>query len=428
MALRSYGRLPSPGFPMSPSKTLWRDHDFVRLWLAQSISAFGARITREGLPILAITSLAAPPGALGILAAVGGGAALVVGLTSGGFIDRSARRPILIGADLLRAVVLASLPLAAVFGVVTLPHLLAVAMLVSGASVAFDIASHAYLPALIGKPQLVEGNAKLAATDAVAEVGGPALAGVLFQWLTAPVAVIVNAGTYLASAAFLASLRSAETRPEPEPRGSWTQDLTQGFRLAWAEKRVRSLLLMSLAQGLFGGVFAALYILFALRTLGLPTSLLGLAIAAGGVGALLGAGLGPWLARRLGIGPAIIATIFCGAISAIAISLAPTERTGALTVLVLTQVTGDAFGVAAGVLMASLRQSLLPQSVLGRVGGAFHATAGAAAILGALGGGVLGGLIGPRLALATAGAGLLVIPLIGALSPLRHVRQIDETT
>ena len=428
MALRPYGCLPLLGFPMSPSKTLWRDRDFVRLWLAQSISAFGARITREGLPILAITSLAAPPGALGLLAAAGGGAALVVGLTSGGFIDRSARRPILIGADVLRAVVLASLPLAALFGIVTLQHLLAAAMLVSGASVAFDIASHAYLPALIGKPQLVEGNAKLAATDAVAEVGGPALAGVLFRWLTAPVAVIVNAGTYLASAAILASLRSAETRPEPEPRGSWTQDLTQGFRLAWAEKRVRALLLMSLAQGLFGGVFAALYILFALRTLGLPTSLLGLAIAAGGVGALLGAGLGPWLARRLGIGPAIIAAIFCGAISAIAISLAPTERTGALTVLIVTQVTGDAFGVAAGVLMASLRQSLLPQSVLGRVGGAFHATAGAAAILGALGGGVLGGLIGPRLALAAAGVGLLVIPLIGALSPLRHVRQIDETT
>ena len=412
---------------MSSSSSLWHHRDFVRLWLAQSISAFGARITREGLPILAVTTLAAPPGALGVLAAVGSGAALTVGLTSGGFIDRSRRRPILIGADLLRAMVLLSLPVAAVLGLVTLPHLLLAAVLVTGASVAFDIASHAYLPALIGKPQLMDGNSKLATTEAIAEVGGPALAGVLFQWLTAPIAVIVNAGTYLASAAFLATLSSVEPPPEVEPRQSWTHEITPGFRIAWAEPRVRALLLMNLAQGLFGGVFAALYILFALRTLSLPTSLLGIAIAAGGVGALLGAGLGPWLARRLGMGPAIILTILCASISAMTISLAPTDREGALTVLILTQITGDAFGVASGVLIASLRQSLMPQSVLGRVGGAFHAAAGATAIVGALGGGVLGDLIGPRLALAVAGAGFLIIPLIGVLSPLRSVGRIEAT-
>ena len=243
---------------MSSSNSLWHHRDFVRLWLAQSISAFGARITREGLPILAITTLAAPPGALGVLAAVGSGAALTVGLASGGFIDRSRRRPILIGADLLRATVLLSLPVAAMLGLVTLPHLLLAAGLVTGASVTFDIASHAYLPALIGKPQLMDGNAKLATTEAIAEVGGPALAGVLFQWLTAPIAVIVNAGTYLASAAFLATLSSVEPPPDIEPRQSWTHEITQGFRLAWAEPRVRALLLMNVAQGLFGGVFAAL--------------------------------------------------------------------------------------------------------------------------------------------------------------------------
>ena len=412
---------------MAPPQTLWHHRDFIRLWVAQGISAFGARITREGLPILAVTTLAASPGALGVLAAVGSGAALIVGLTSGGFIDRSARRPILIGADLLRAVVLCSLPLAALFGLVTLPHLLVAAVLVTGASVAFDIASHAYLPTLIGKPQLLEGNARLAATEAVAEVGGPAIVGVLFQWLTAPIAVIVNAGTYLASAAFLATLRSVEPPPEVEARQTWFREITQGFRLAWAEPRVRALLLMNLVQGLFGGVFAALYILFALRTLGLPTSLVGIAIAAGGIGALLGVGLGPWLAQRLGMGPAIILTIFCAAVSAMTISLAPTDREGAMMVLIITQIAGDAFGVASGVLIASLRQSLLPQSVLGRVGGAFHATAGAVAIVGALGGGLLGDLIGPRLALAIAGGGFLFIPLIGILSPLRRIGQIETT-
>ena len=412
---------------MSSSDSLWRHRDFIRLWVAQGISAFGARITREGLPILAVTTLAAAPGALGVLAAVGSAAALIIGLTSGSFIDRSRRRPILIGADLLRALVLLSLPLAAVLDIVTLPHLLVAAALVTGASVAFDIASHAYLPALIGKPQLIDGNAKLATTEAIAEVGGPALAGVLFQWLTAPIAVAVNAGTYLASAAFLATLNSVEPPPEVDPRQSWTHDITHGFRLAWAEPRVRALLLMNVAQGLFGGVFAALYILFALRTLNLSTSLLGIAIAAGGIGALMGAGLGPWLARRLGMGPAIILTILCASISAMTISLAPTDPHGALIVLILTQITGDLFGVASMVLIASLRQSLLPQSVLGRVGGAFHAASGGVAIVGALGGGLLGDLIGPRLALGIAGTGFLLIPLIGILSPLRRVDQIDGT-
>ena len=139
----------------------------------------------------------------------------------------------------------------------------------------------------------------------------------------------------------------------------------------------------------------------------------------------MGAGLGPWLARRLGIGPAIILTILCASISAMTIPLAPTDRQGAMIVLILTQITGDAFGIASMVLIASLRQSLLPQSVLGRVGGAFHAVAGGVAIVGALGGGLLGDLIGPRLALAIAGGGFLLIPLIGLLSPLRRVGQIE---
>lgn len=412
---------------MSSSFPLWRERDFLRLWLAQGVSAFGSRITREGLPILAVSTLAAPPAALGVLAGVGSGAALVCGLALGGFVDRSRRRPILIGADLLRAVILISLPAAALLGGVSLIHLFAAAAGIAGAGVVFDIASHAYLPALIGRERLVDGNAKLAATDAVAEVGGPALAGVLFQWLTAPIAVVVNAATYLGSAVFLATISADEPRPTPEPRAGWRDEITQGFRFAWAEPRVRALLMMALAQGLFGGVFSALYVLFALRTLELPTSLLGFAIAAGGVGAVIGAGLGPWLAKRLGVGPAIIVAILGAALSAICISLAPTDRAGAMTVLVLTQISGDAFGVAGGVLTASLRQSLLPQGVLGRVGGAFHATAGSVAILGALGGGILGGVIGTRLALAAAAVGFLAIPLIGALSPLRKVRRMNGT-
>ncbi|WP_309646331.1 MFS transporter [Phenylobacterium sp.] len=411
---------------MTSTDALWRDRDFTRLWAAQAVSAFGTRITREGLPIMAVVTLGASAATLGALAATASAAAVFAGLAGGGYVDRLRRRPLLIATDLIRAAVLIAIPLAALFGVLTLAQILAAAAVVAAASVIFDIASHAYLPGLIGRAALTDGNSKLASTEAVAEVGGPALAGMLFQWLTAPIAVAVNAATYLASASLLALIRAPEPVPAPQPPAPWLTEITQGFRLAWAESRVRALMLMGIAQGLFGGVFAALYVLFALRTLDLPTSILGMAIAAGGVGALAGAWLGPWLGRRLGVGPAILLAILGAGLSAMCIPLAPADRLGASIVMIATQVTGDAFAVSAGVLTATLRQTLMPQQVLGRVAGAFHASAGGVAILGALGGGALGGLIGPRLALFVAAVGFLSIPLIGALSPLRQVREMPR--
>jgi MFS family permease len=407
---------------MTQPQALWRHPAFSRFWAAQAVSSFGARITREGLPILAVTTLATQASGLGVLSAIAGAAAVLTGLAGGRFVDSRARRPILVGADIFRTLVLLTIPLAAALHILALPQVLIVAALVGAAGVLFDMASHAYLPGLIGPEQLMDGNARLASTDAVAEMGGPALAGLLFQRLSAPFALAVNAGTYLASGLFLLTIRQSEPPPEIPAPQHWTAEISEGLRLAWGEPRVRALLLMGLIQGLFGGVFSALYILFALKTLNLPTSLLGIAIAMGGVGALVSAWLGPWLARKIGVGPAIIATITGASLSALMIATAPTDRTGAMTVMILTQITGDAFGGAAWMLMATLRQGIMPQAVLGRVAGAFQASAGLVAIPGDLGGGWLGTVLGVRETLMIAAAGFLVIPLIGMLSPLRAVR------
>jgi len=409
---------------MTQPQALWRHPAFSRLWAAQAVSSFGARITREGLPILAVTTLATQASGLGVLSAIAGAAAVLTGLAGGRFVDSRARRPILVGADIFRTLVLLTIPLAAALHILALPQVLIVAALVGAAGVLFDMASHAYLPGLIGPERLMDGNARLASTDAVAEMGGPALAGLLFQWLSAPFALAVNAGTYLASGLFLLTIRQSEPPPEIPAPQHWTAEISEGLRLAWGEPRVRALLLMGLIQGLFGGVFSALYILFALKTLNLPTSLLGIAIAMGGVGALVSAWLGPWLARKIGVGPAIIATITGASLSALMIATAPTDRVGAMTVMILTQITGDAFGGAAWMLMATLRQGIMTQAVLGRVAGAFQASAGLVAIPGALCGGWLGTVLGVRETLMIAAAGFLVIPLIGMLSPLRAVREI----
>ena len=396
---------------------------FRKLWAAQTVSAFGARITREGLPIMAVTTLGASAATLGVLAAVASGAAVAAALATGGFIDRHRRRPLLIGADLLRAAVLIAIPIAAGLGVLTLPQVLAAAALVAAASVVFDIASHSYLPSIIGKAELVEGNSRLAATESVAEVGGPALAGLLFQWLSAPIAVAANAVTYLVSAGFLATIRNPEAAPAESPPDHWTRDVTQGFRLAWSDPHMRPLLLMTAAQGLFGGVFSALYVLFAVRTLGLTPAMLGLAIGAGGVGALAGAVIAPRLSHRLGQGRAIIVAIAGAALAVLITPFAPAAPVAGLAALIVSQVIGDAFAVAGGVLTASLRQTLLPQAVLGRVAGAFHASAGAMSVIGALGGGLLGQAIGPRAALLIAALGFLIPALIAVLSPLRDLRE-----
>ena len=396
---------------------------FRKLWTAQTVSAFGARITREGLPIMAVTTLGASAATLGVLAAVASGAALAAALATGGLIDRHRRRPLLIGADLLRAAVLITIPISAGLGVLTLPQVLAAAALVAAASVVFDIASHSYLPSILGKAELVEGNSRLAATESVAEVGGPALAGLLFQWLSAPIAVAANAVTYLVSAGFLATIRNPEAAPAGSPPDHWTRDVTQGFRLAWSDPHMRPLLLMTAAQGLFGGVFSALYVLFAVRTLGLTPAMLGLAIGAGGVGALAGAVIAPRLSHRLGQGRAIIVAIAGAALAVLITPFAPAAPVAGLAALIVSQVIGDAFAVAGGVLTASLRQTLLPQAVLGRVAGAFHASAGAMSVIGALGGGLLGQAIGPRAALLIAALGFLIPALIAVLSPLRDLRE-----
>lgn len=407
------------------SRPLWRDPAFARLWAAQAISSFGARITREGLPMTAVLFLNAKPSVLGVLAALSYGPAFFVGLAGGGFVDRRRRLPILIGADLVRAAVLITVPIAAWLHLLALPQLMVAAALMGAASVLFDMADHAYLPGLIGKERLVDGNSKLSATESVAEMGGPALAGLLFQWLTAPFAVAVNAATYLASAAVLTTIRHPEENPEPPPAEHPFADAREGFRLAWAEPRVRPLLVVATCNGLFGGIFSATYLLFCLKVVGLTPALLGLAVACGGVGAILGAGLARPAARWLGAGPAIIAMGLAMPLVAGAIPLAPANIALGLIVLIVTQLLGDSTGVVYQVLAASLRQTILPTEALGRVAGAFQAAQGGTMLIGALAGGVVAEAIGIRQAMFVAAGGLAIGPLLALASPLRKVREIE---
>lgn len=406
---------------------LWKHRDFMRLWSAQAISAFGARITREGLPLAAVMTLDATPAQLGLLAALSMGPGLVVGLLAGGFVDRRRRRTILIGSDLFRFAILMTVPVAAWLQILTIEQLFVVAGLVGAASVLFDLADNAFLPSLIKPEQLMEGNSKLGVTDSVAEIGGPALAGVLFQLLTAPFAIAVNAGTYLVSALFLGGIRvreAVEVPAEDEVR-HWGSDLTFGWRAIMSQPLVRPLLLSTMVQYLFFSFFAGLYALWAIRYLGLSPAALGVTIAVGGVGALLGAMVASRATKVLGIGPAIIVCGLVSAASAFLIPLAPAHPVWGMAFMMGAQLLGDAFGVAAIIPATTLQQTVIVQRALGRVGAIFHVARGGTAVLGALLGGWLASVIGVRETLFIACAGGVIGPLIVMASPLRSLRTVS---
>jgi len=392
--------------------------DFMRLWGAQAISSFGARIAREGLPMTAVITLKAGPEAIGVFAALALGARAVVGLFAGALADHLPKRRLLIAADIARALVLAAIPLAALAGRLSLLEIYLAAVLMGAANVTFDVADHAFLPNLIEADGLTDGNARLAATEAVAEVGGPALAGLLFQLVSPPIAVAVNAATYVASAALLGRIGVGGAPPAGETRPRFRLDLTAGAWLVLAHPLVRPLWLGDVIRGFFGAFFAALYILLAIDILKLTPGMLGLTIAMGGAGGLVGAAVAPWLTRRLGPGPTILGAGLIGGAALFLIPLAAGPPLIAMTVLAVAQLIGDALQTIAQIGAATLRQTVLPPGQLGRAGGAFATGAAAAGVAGALVGGALGAAIGPRETLLIAAAGVTAASLLVAFSPL----------
>ena len=405
----------------SPSKTLWRNADFVRLLAAGGVSAFGARITREGLPLIAVLLLRATPAEIGLLAALRAAPAILVGPLCGGWVDTTRRRRVLIAADLSRAALLLAIPLAAFAQRLDISAVYAVGAAVGALSSLFDMADHAYLPTVTGRDTLVQANSALGAVESVAEIGGPGLAGILFSILSAPVAILANCLTYLASALILVGIRTKEhpVPPGDEATEGWIS-IFDGVRLSWRVRPIRALLLTVAASTLFGSFFSALYIPFAIRTLGLTPAMLGATIAIGGIGALAGAAMASGLSTRLGIGWALIVTGFLYAGFTALIPMAGGSPGVGMAVLMAAQFLGDAAGTAFFIYVASLRQATRPAEVLGRVAGAFAAVGGVASIAGALGGGALSQVLGLRETMIIACAGMAMAQVFAIASPLRR--------
>lgn len=419
----------SPSLPVKiqrlwPTGGLWRHPDFLRLWGAQAGSAFGSRITRTALPIIAILTVRATPTQIAVLSALSVAPGVLVGLFAGGYVDRARRLPLLVGADVARALLILTIPAAAWTGGLSMPQLYLVAALVAAATTLFQIADTSFLPTLVGRELLVEGNARLGATDSVAETAGPGIAGILIQLLTGPVAVIVDALSYLWSALLLSRIRVREAPHAPAPGApSVLDDARAGFRACLADPLVRPLLLADAVTTFFGGFFFALYMLMALDLLRLTPAAIGLVISAGGVGAFAGAVLAGPLSRARRPGLAMVGVMAAGQLALLFVPLSA-QFGGALAVgcLLAQQVAGDTFSSAYRIHALSLRQRALPDATMGRANATFHVVTGLTLPLGTLIAGPLGAAIGvvPALWIGSIG-GLLAVPVLLA-SPLPRLR------
>ena len=379
------------------------------------------------MPIIAINSLGASATAISVLSALAMAPGVVIALFASGFIDRTRKRPLLIAMDLVRAGLLLSLPVAAWFGVLTMAHLIVIATLTGAATAIFLIAEAAYLPRLVDTPDIVEGNTKLQVTEAVAEIAGPSAAGFLIRALTAPVAVIADALSFIWSAWWLMQIRTAETVAPPSVNSHPLDDVAQGWRACRDHRIVFPLLLAQGSFGVFGGFFAAIYMIFTLRTLGLDEAMVGLIIGAGGVGALWGAAAAGALSRVLGYGRAIVLCLGAWMMASILIPTA--EGQGQLTIpfLVGQQLIGDGFLSAYMILAVSVRQTALPVDVQARAGATFQLVGGLALPAGALIAGPLAEIVGTGAVLWIAIAGSLIPLLILSMSPLWHLKKLEDS-
>ncbi|GAB3983920.1 MFS transporter [Plantactinospora veratri] len=394
---------------------LLRQAPFRRYWSAQTVSLFGDQISALALPLLAVLGTDAGPAEMGYLTAAALIPNLLFSLLLGAWLDRYPhKRRVMVLADVGRAVLLAAVPVAYLFGALSLHQLYLVAFLTGTLAVLFEVAHSALFVSLVARKDYVDANSLTNGSRAMSQVAGPSVGGLLVQTLTAPVALLADALSYLVSALFLA--RIGPTRPtEPESGGGVGPGIRQGLRFVVRSPILRSLLLGTTTLNLFNYMFAALFVLYVSTELGLSPGMLGLVIGVGSIGALLGAAATGRFVRRLGIGRTIVVSFVLFPAPLMLVPLA-----GGPTPAVLAALLAAEFLAGLGVMMlditvGSLQTAVIPERLLARVAGAKRTVNYGIRPIGAMLGGSLGATIGvrPTLWIATVGAlaGLLwVLP------------------
>ncbi|RJL31791.1 MFS transporter [Bailinhaonella thermotolerans] len=397
----------------APVPGLWRHPDFLRLWTGQALSQFGSQITLVAIPLVAVVMLnasAAEMGLLGTLVRL----PLLGFLFFGVFVDRMRRRRVLIWSDLGRAVVLAAIPALWLADGLSMPALYVVVFLLGLLTVFFQIAYRSYLPELVDVRQLADGNSKLQLTESLAQTLGPSAAAGLVRVLAAPLIILVDVVTYLASAVACALIRTPDRRPAAEEDGgNVLAAIWDGLRWVLRQPLLRPLAISAALYSMF--VMGSLQAMFALYVLeggpNVPVEWFGVILAFGGVGAIIGAWMSVRVMRRFGLGPVLLWSTVVGNLSLFLIPLAVRPVGLAIAMLAVaefvTWMANQVFFVA----NMTLTQSITPGPKQGRVIGTIYSLGLIPAPLGTLGAGLLAEGIGLRHT-------LLIAVILGGLGPI----------
>jgi MFS family permease len=403
---------------------LWRHRDFLSLWGAETISQFGSQVTFLALPLVAILVLEESAFNVAALTSLQFLPFLLFTLPAGVWVDRLRRKPILVLADAGRALALLSVPLAHWLGSLTIWHLFAVAFVHGICTVFFDVAYQSYIPALVGRSDVVEANSKLEISRAAANIGGPGMAGGLVAALTAPVAVFLDAVSFALSALLLFGIRKQEEPPARAERRSLRHELVEGLRYVFGHSYQRTMVAMTALSNFFGQVVFSILLVYAVRELDLSAGTIGIVLAIGNIGTLAAALTAKRIGDRLGVGRTILLASCLFGPGTLLIAAAPQDN--AIPFILASMMVIGFGGILYNVTAISLIQAITPDRILGRANASRRFVVWGVVPLGGFTGGALASTIGLRETMVVGALGglLTVVPIL--VSPLRSVGKMSD--
>lgn len=402
-------------------RSLWRNGDFMKLWTGETVSEFGSQVTLIAIPFAAAVVLKASAAEMGILAALQMLPFLLISLPAGVWVDRMRRRPILIAADVIRGTALLAVPVAGISGHLSIPLLYVVSLIAGGATVFFDVSYQSYMPALVERAHLIEGNSKMELSRSAAQFGGPGVGGVLIGFVGAAQAVLFDSLSFFFSAAMLLWIRKGEPAPVPaHERRHMVHEIREGLAVVIGNPVLRAIASTTATANLFSSISFATLVLFATRDLRLDAVHLGLVFALANVGAMCGALLAGRMAARLGLGNTLMLSIFVESVANLLVPVA--EPATAMAFLFGAMFGGAAGSTVYNINQVSLRQSITPDRLQGRMNASMRFVVWGVFPVGSLIGGALGTLIGVRGGIAVGAVGGLLTVLWLVFSPVRTLR------
>ncbi len=402
---------------------LLRHPDFLKLWTGETVSVFGNMVGGSALAFTAVLVLHANALEIGFIGAAHLVPDVFLGLFAGVWVDRLRKRPLMIIADVGRFAALVTIPIAYAFDALTIGQLFVVSFVTGTFEILFDVSYQAYLPTLVEKDNILEGNSKMAASAAVAEVGGFGISGWMVQVLTAPIAILVDAISFLASAAALIVIRKPEPTPRPaENREGVRQEIIEGSRTIARNPILRSTLIAHDISGFAFRMYGAVFLLYTAGELGFDPGVLGMTWAVGGAASLIGATFAGRAAARLGLGPALMVGLSSMGVAMLLIPAAHDASIYALMMMIGAQF-GDGLYMIWQVNHQTLKQSITAPELLGRVSSGFRVSNTVAMLLGALVGGVTGEFIGLRETLVAASGVMIASGLFLVVTPVWQMRE-----